>query len=324
MGHNTAIETGTATDGADLWSKLKTFLTSKTELVSAGENWTQVWSASSDEIVLEGPGMSGTDSILIGMKYVESGSDAAEIQLSGMQGYLSGASAFDTHVNNQGKYSRLLISATLSMPYWFYATGRRFIVIVKISSVYVSCYAGMFLPYCLPSEYPLPLLVGAVANEDDGIVDWRSSDDNFDYFGRKLAWFFDPSGVWQQTADDFAESDNDSGISPFQLGERIFGLSPTPSLELRESFGSTLFGYGDIMEYLLPSFGGVYTLIPKTILVSEDRNGDGIILGDLDGLYQCPGQGASSEMLITIGSDTATVFQSTRKTSTRDYFGVLN
>ena len=39
------------------------------------------------------------------------------------------------------------------MPYWFIANGRRFIVIVRVSSVYQSAYAGFILPYHLPNTF---------------------------------------------------------------------------------------------------------------------------------------------------------------------------
>lgn len=318
MAHNTATETGTATSGADLWSKLKTFLTADADLVSAGENWTQVWSDSSDEIVLEGPGMSGTDSVLIGMKYIEDvGAASAEIQLSGMQGYLSSATSFDNHVNNQTEYSRLLFSENLSMPYWFYATGRRFVVVVKVSTNYESCYAGLFLPYCLPSEYPLPLFVGAVAREGDDADDWRSTDEDHLTFTLGNGYYLDPSGLWNRCVYG-GINDGESGVSPFSVSPWRDSWRPSGW----EIYRTEHFGYRTISENIISSYGGDYSLINKTLVRYFDTGG--VLIGDLDGVYHVPGVGMSAETAITIGADSATVFQNAFRTSKQNYFGVID
>jgi hypothetical protein len=48
-----------------------------------------------------------------------------------------------------------------SIDYWFYVNNTRVIVIAKIGVYYISMYAGFFLPYALPAEYPYPYFIGA-------------------------------------------------------------------------------------------------------------------------------------------------------------------
>jgi hypothetical protein len=162
-----AFETGTATNFADLYNKLRDFLTTNADLVTAGQEWLQIAGpggalTDADEIVLQGPGTAGADEILVGLKcFTSVGSDYYNLAMYGLTAYNGalGGIASQIGVTRPG----VVHGWDDPMPYWFVANGRRFIVVIRVASVYQSGYAGFILPYVLPTLWPYPLFVGASA-----------------------------------------------------------------------------------------------------------------------------------------------------------------
>jgi hypothetical protein len=181
-----AYSGGTATNYLDLLNKLRDFLTTNATLVGAGEEWTQISGnvgtlTASDEIVLQGPGTSGTDEILVGIRSnVSGGSDIYNMRFSGFTTW-NPALAFASQVNATHDYCINLWDDP--MPYWFVANGRRFIVVVRVAGVYMSAYCGFILPYVLPTVWPYPLFIGACSRQPT----WRYSQ-----VSPNMSTFFDP------------------------------------------------------------------------------------------------------------------------------------
>jgi hypothetical protein len=181
-----AYSGGTATNYLDLLNKLRDFLTTNATLVGAGEEWTQISGnvgtlTASDEIVLQGPGTSGTDEILVGIRSnVSVGSDIYNMRFSGFTTW-NPALAFASQVNSTHDYCINLWDDP--MPYWFVANGRRFIVVVRVAGVYMSAYCGFILPYVLPTVWPYPLFIGACSRQ----ITWRYSQ-----VSPNMSAFFDP------------------------------------------------------------------------------------------------------------------------------------
>jgi len=166
-----AYATGTASDFADLYNKLRDFLTTNVDLVADGEAWVQIAGpggtlTDADEIILQGPGTTGTDEILVGIKPVTSvASDYYNLSMFGLVSYNPALGGIQSQVGES--LARTLLAWNSPMTYWFVANGRRFIVVIKVASTYHMAYCGFILPYMLPTPLladrragPQPVLAG--------------------------------------------------------------------------------------------------------------------------------------------------------------------
>lgn len=318
-----AYETGTATDHVDLYEKLIAFLTTNEELVYQGQQWTVAWALETDPaegVVLQGPGLAGTDEVLVGLKLVANvPDDAAEIQLRGMTGVNPTATGYEDHVNGMPNSARMLLR-TSSMDYWFVANGRRFMVMVRVSTVYEFAYAGFFLPYSTPSQYPYPLFVGACAHGGGGanaiVANWRDLSEGHANFMWGIynstglaghdtpAWMLSPAGDWLRV-----------GYSATQalIGPQGFGTG----YNIASAVGLNNYGYNSIQNRVIPAFGGEYALTPMTLLQQTPSDQT---FGVLDGMYRVGGRGNSPESTITVDTVTYIVGQNCFRTDIQDYF----
>jgi hypothetical protein len=130
--------------------------------------------------VLQGEG-SGTDEIIVAIqKYSNVGSDSYGWNLNGYTAYRSGDAFLSqpgaiqlSQLNSAGYPSLPLWNSTI--PYWFIVSGRRIIVITKISTTYQMAYLGFFLPFASPNQYPYPLAVGGSFFNSSGATQPRYS-----------------------------------------------------------------------------------------------------------------------------------------------------
>ncbi len=193
-----AYETGTAAGHKDLLAKIKTFVTS-TGTMGAGNEWAILRddTASSDhELILKGPGISGTDEIFVGLKtYDDAGADYYNFKVDGMTGYVSGNS-FETQPGSAGVMGVPLFNST--MPYWIYATAQVIVVGAKVETIYETFYLGFINPYMSPDEFPYPLAVIAPLPADSA-TRYSDTAHGFGYRGEsancKLRM---PDGLWVQ------------------------------------------------------------------------------------------------------------------------------
>ena len=165
-----AWETGTASSQDDLMDKLLLFLTTDSTLVAASQEWTVLSDTTDTDrlVYLEGQGLSATDEIFVNInQYFWDATGAYNWDIRGTTGYDSGFSRDLQPGTSDSIY--FCLSNLSGMTYWFVANGRRFIVIVKIGTVYVSLYAGFLYPYATPSEYPYPLCIGASTTTESKI-----------------------------------------------------------------------------------------------------------------------------------------------------------
>lgn len=315
-----AFVTGTASSHTDLWTKLLSFLTSNAALVSAGQAWQQVW-AVTNQVVLKGPGLSATDNIYIGLKLVaDPANDSYSIVMRGMSGVLAGATDIGGHVG----VSKEVAIYTDSQPqtYWFVANGRRFVVVLKISTVFEAMYGGLFLPYAVPDSYPYPLFVGGSRGENPSSpVSWRNTAADHTqfispHFGTlptrdSCAWMLSPAGEW-------IRGWNGTGSDP---GDPKVGLAPEQAFDgwsiIRD--GSNGYGYDAIRQRMAAGFDGSFPLIDISLMqaIPNDQS-----YGILDGCYRVPGAANSSENIITAGSVDHLVVQNCFRTGTGQYWAL--
>lgn len=321
--------TGTATDDQDLFAKLVTFLTTDADLVSAGEEWAEVWDHSSGDeggIVLEGPGLSGTDEIYVGMRLVRDvPADTYDIELLGMTGYNAGATDLEDHVNVQPEVAKIFADSG-SMTYWFFASGRHFVVVLKVSTVFEAGYAGWFLPFGTPSEYPYPMFVGGSAGYYTGDSasspeSWRDSVEGHSLFPwpsidtttlngkfRSSAFMLDPSGNWL-TMSNFG-----------QTAQGVVGPVRTRG-NRSDSIGDTndLFHPTGAFLQMTNCYGGDKMIFPMTLY--ETSSGSQTY-GVLDGCFKCQGVGVGAEDEITVSGTDHLVVQNAYRTGFADFFCV--
>ncbi len=156
-----ATEFGTATNHADLVERLVQFLTANTTLVAAGQAYEKVFdntipasgtAIAIRQVTLRAPGLGGEDSIFMGVQsYGDTALDYYNVRLMGGTAFNPGAlppgGDFWTAFVNYSPRVQLL-GWNQPMPYWFFANGRRFWIVVKVSTIYESAGAGFILPPC--------------------------------------------------------------------------------------------------------------------------------------------------------------------------------
>lgn len=118
--------------------------------------------AANHELILRGPGLSGTEEIFVGfMCYQSEPSDYYNLGVAAFTGYVPGNS-FSTQPGARlsgvpGHNSRI--------DYWMTLNGQRIALAMKVGTpVYESAYVGKFLPYARPSQYPYPLVCSGMLN----------------------------------------------------------------------------------------------------------------------------------------------------------------
>lgn len=319
--------TGTATGAQDLFDKLILFLTTNAALTGLSQDWTQVWTgagAYANDRVVQGPGLSGTDEILIGMRlYSDTVADEHWIEFRGMTGAIGSGLTYDDHVNVQPIPSRLMIDND-TMDYWFIANGRRFMVVLKISTIFEACYCGFFLPFGTPGEYPYPMFVGASAGFSAGSafqpMSWRDDVSGHSLFPfpattfsaatsqqwRSGVYALNPDGTWMEFSNYGSATEASLGIAT--RGSYQDSDSDDSKIGQRQ----LIFGLDDL-------YGGGRVLMPIMLFeVSPARQ----TFGALQGAYRCQGRGTSAEDIITVSGTNHLVVQNAFRTSYDDYFAV--
>ncbi|HEJ6156553.1 TPA: hypothetical protein SL834_006623, partial [Pseudomonas aeruginosa] len=159
-----ATEFGTATNHQNLVERLVQFLTANPDLVAAGQAYEKVFdntlpasgtAIAVRQVTLRAPGLGGTDSIFMGIQsYGDTALDYYNVRLMGGTAFNPGAippgGDYWTAFANYSPRVQLL-AWNQPMPYWFFANGRRFWIVVKVSTIYESAGAGFILPPCPPS-----------------------------------------------------------------------------------------------------------------------------------------------------------------------------
>lgn len=249
------------------------------------------------EVILKGPGLAGQDEIYVGFRTSSSvQSDFYNIQ------WLTYATGFDPErpwYQQPGGFdsgpSALLWDQEIR--YWFVASGRRFIVIAKVSTTYASLYGGLILPYGLPSEMPYPVAVGASYSTQG--ERWSSQSERHSSFWHPGAYStWDASGLRLRRTDGAVEA----------FANITYSTSPN---------GWTYPGRYGVAYRASPS--GDYALQPVTLYSS---NGGGNVWGELDGVYHISGHGSASENTLSIAGKTYLVVQSAFRTTIDGYAAI--
>ncbi len=324
-----AYSSGTATDYLNLLSLLKTFLTSTAlSSLSPSQAWTfnrdatpptletgsgvaPLYGTSSTavgerEVEVQFPGLAGTDAFYGNITaYQDAPNNLYNWAIYGCTGYNSGEAA-----DQQPGLSPVAIMSlwNSSIPYWFFASGRRCIVVAKISTVYEVMYLGCILPYGTPSQTPYPVFVGATSGNysyrfSSAITDHRAFWDA----GGGVAFHL-TSGNWGIVSNysTSGSTGNDNG------GIVTFPFS-----------GSTQ--NTNFVSQCHPNADGSYALTPIELIQSNfgTTPNNCNTLGALDGIYHVSGFNLGAEDTITVSGQTYLVVPDTFRTARQNYVAIL-
>jgi hypothetical protein len=306
---------GTATDYLDLMAQFNTFVTG----LSGGEAWTALRSTSTEYIwQTAGSGGSPADPAIVGAKaFSNVGADYYNWRLGGFIAFDSGL-AFESQSGYIGAMPGSLSSPVLncwnsSIAFRFYASGRRAIILAKVSTVYVCAYLGYPSTYMSPGAYPYPLIVGgsmAWDGAEPGATDarWRWS-----YNGAEMANF--------PIANPGSNTIWGCSLRMMRRDGVWMGFRPVVTAGQSDSRQGKIWPYGN-WGYGSPSdlrtnLDGGFMLMP---IVLQDAAPN--VYGELDGIYALTGFGNAAENTVTIGGVANYVVPNVFRTTQTSYFAI--
>lgn len=305
-----AIETGTATDHHDLLDKLETFL--------VAEGWTVNNSVPAatllDSALLEvtGPGFIGGQQPNISIATeADSGLNAYAWKFCAYPTY---DSALDFGLQNMSSAIPYYLLWPNAMDYWFYVNDRRFIVVVKIGVYYMSMYAGFFLPYALPAEYPFPYFIAGSATSLRVYNENASGIRAFVDPGPNCGWLMSQdSASWtavgnhgntSNTVDSFSNPPG-AVIWPFRNPQSD---SNTPVWNMSQAW----------FNKMRPLANGK-TPMWQAHICDHTEN---VMAGVLDGVFITGGFNRTPEQIVSIGADDYRLFININRSTPKHFFAI--
>jgi len=279
-----AYVTGTAANHLDLIAVLRDFLSTNADLVAADQNWSIIGGVASGPIAhgefvsLSGPGLGGTDQILVTLEgYTNAPAGAFCAMMRGHTAYSPGAPSDEPPGLNTPWVYLALINDPVR--YWIVANGRRFICVAKANNRYDVFYGGFVLPEHLPTDWTYPVLIGGAANAPMPVSQDGSGHRNFWNPSTGQGWLFTPAQIWRdmthvRASDENALSNENILASPDWKASMSF------SNKARAIDGSPFLSVGRIAETSTSDI--------------NPRN----FLGSYDGLFYTPAAGAVIEEVI--------------------------
>lgn len=331
-----ATVNGTATSHTDLYAKLLDFLQNNAALNANGQKWTIAWTHPAGVqagVILRGPGLASQESISIGLAlHADAVADQYWIEVYGMAGVTASALTMLDHVNVNPTVVRMYLDAGATR-YWFVANGRRFVVVAKISTVFESLYAGLFLPYATPLAYPYPLMIGGTVGPKlpVGVIDsWRTVDQAHSAWPfafvredlgtpvRTSCQVLSPAGEWLTVSgteyNGAGNFDADVAIHPNKSAKLLpyLGVDQKPS---------QVYGEGQVESHaaLAPAADGTLALTHMHLVRISAQEA---IYGVFDGCMRVVGFGNAAENIVTVDGTQWLTVQNTYRTAGGDYFAL--
>lgn len=204
-----------------------------------------------------------------------------------------------------------------TIDYWVQANTRHFKVEAKVSTNYMSMYAGFGLPGALPSEYPFPLaVIGSYPTlTSPGFGNARNSCIS-DPGADGAAWYRKRTS---QTNARIENQANSTSATLPKTGQRVF-MWPAKTGRNNGVTGSTNiedWAVGGI-QHIKTNVSGEAVLQLCHIVDLVDQT----LAMALDGVYFVTGFGFSTEQVLTYGGRSFKLFQRIGHTGDGDYFAV--
>lgn len=328
-----AFTSGTATDYIDLADKFRAWITG-----TAG--WTQLFwtpgnvTTGGMQLSLRGPGAAADKRVFINLRSQFSDS------IPSYSWDIRGAVNYDASKpfgSNDGESEPVFLSLWKNtISYWFFANDRRFIIVAKINTLYMSAYCGFYLPWATPEQYPFPLFMSAT----DGILRAYNSTDSAhssmvdpggpltsstDFGGGKVRL---QNGSWQRILNRQTGTQNDNPwlylggknvgiVSPYSCrGADGTGYNYSNSWIAAQTNGTN--NDPGVSNSLVPTAQGERLLLPVSIVLAQEPGR----LGSLDCVYYPMGDGLTPEQTATFDSRDFIAFNNVHRVSGNDFFMV--
>lgn len=286
----------------------------------AGERWLELRrldeGGPTQEVLLRGPGLAGTDEIYVGLQALESvAGDYYNWYLLGAIGYDAGLAFLSQPGRNPNRIPRMALWTGV-IPYWIVASGRRLVLVAKVSTVYQACYLGLMLPYATPGQYPYPLVVGGSMTGAAG-ERWSTSATEHRHFAcpgandsntnastalmlRALDGSWQPFSNFYMSSSEYRQPESAPRMTwPYCATHS--GYVPTDAAALREAPDGSRVLSPVVLAQSLPTVA---------------------LLGELDGVFHVSGFGLAAEDVITQGGVEHLVVQNVFRTGRADYWAL--
>lgn len=299
-----AVEIDTASDHLDFFDRLIAFL--QLGVTSpGGPDWELLdYDSGGASAIFKARGLTDAEEIFVGLSLHPSPStDAFNLGIWMFRAYVPELA----HTAQPGHSTRFYVPLwDTSMPYWFVANGQRLIVTAKVSTVYSSGYAGKFLPYGLPGEYPQPYYVAGVVPGSTTRWSTISEFDRNFWDPGSAARILLPSGAWWTARN---HQDVSGTESPYTADVQVWPYA----------FGSMASSTRDRYRELRENVDGTYPLWPL-ILGGADPSAE--LYGELDGAFAVTGFSNAAENIIQIGGVDHLVVQNLFRTARYQYAAI--
>lgn len=276
------------------------------------------------QAVWQSPGVDGVTQAYHGLwTNTVSASDAWNLRMVGFRFWNNQASHPALfNVSDLPTAKTMPLTKTTAMAYWLVVNGARFILVVRISGVYLAAYSGFILPYEVPADYPWPMAVGAVYNVSGTRWD-LSIEGGFRNFwdpGSSLASaggatglsVMQPNGVWREFSNRH-NSTGSEGVATDHAGLQRGGTWPY----LHQFGGSVqqVAAWRDCLDGSLP-------MVPAVLTISPHSGFNGAVLGEFDGVYAMNGFGNTAEAITRDGAVDVLSVPNTFRTSRQNWAGI--
>jgi hypothetical protein len=179
MAYDIGYVDNTGSEGLAHWQML-----AKIKALAEANGWTTLRyltpsDGSNRELILKGVGLSGDQEIFIGFRsYHSVSADYYNLSTAGFTGYVDG----NTFTAQPGYIESGIPAHNQRIDYWVAVNAQRVALSMKVGTpVYEHGYAGYFLPYATPGQYPYPLVVGGMLN---GVPATRYSDTSHSMYAK--------------------------------------------------------------------------------------------------------------------------------------------
>ncbi|WLJ71198.1 hypothetical protein [Sphingomonas phage Birtae] len=308
-----AFTTGNATDYRDLLDKLRAYLVANGWTVNDFALGATLLDKS--RLYVTGPGQVGGQEVNVSIDTeANSGTNAYAWRVCGHPDY-DPVLPFGQQLNNSPLHYFLLWPNAMS--YWFYVNDRRFVVIAKIGVYYMSMYAGFFLPYALPEEYPFPYFIGATTNYLDVYNRFNSGLRTFCDPGAGAASYMERAGVSWQSILNAGYSDNNSDYY-YGVGNEGACIWPYRNPMVEDDFNASGEIAWSFFRLLRPLANGKMPMWQAHVVDVANET----VAGTLDGVFVTGGFNRVPEQIVTIDAQDYRLFININRNTPKHYFAI--
>lgn len=204
-----------------------------------------------------------------------------------------------------------------TITYWLYANERRFILVAKCNTSYISMYAGLFLPFALPTEYLKPFMLIGNSNQLEPYNTNNAGNQFIANPGFGSCYVLNLNGDdWMQFNNGARSAGQDVNIATETDGV-IWPHRSLSQLGTGNSFNDDDWNHYGFFR-VRPNLQGESPQFLCQVMSSLENH----MMGTLDGVYATAGFGRTSEQELTLGPRSYRVFQNIFRTTPRDFMSV--